>query len=160
MNLAVRLTMKSDRTNNFPKKPWVVEHRVFPNPFAGHRGFIGQRQPGRFEDFKSQSLRQKTQKRKRGPFSRTPGQYPVHLISIPEGPSTQYLWTLVPNTIKGMVFGTRDLKHWVLGPSGYGTSHRGILRGQRKCQLQQPGSTGLLKLRHSLNRDTYLETPM
>ena len=37
---------------------------------------------------------------------------------IPEGPITQALRTLVPNTIKGMVFGTGDLKHWVLGPSG------------------------------------------
>ena len=34
-----------------------------------------------------------------------------------EGPSTQYLRTLVPNTIKSMVFGTRNLKYWVLGPS-------------------------------------------
>ena len=36
----------------------------------------------------------------------------------PEGPSTQYSRTLVPKTMKGMVFGTRDLKYWVLGPSG------------------------------------------
>ena len=40
------------------------------------------------------------------------------LIRDPEGPSTQYLRTLVPNTNKGMVFGTRNLKYWVLGPSG------------------------------------------
>ena len=38
---------------------------------------------------------------------------------IPEGPSTQYLRTLVPKAIKGRVFGTRVLKYWVLGPSGY-----------------------------------------
>ena len=38
--------------------------------------------------------------------------------TTPEGPSTQYLRTLVPNTIKGMVFGTRDLRYWVLRPSG------------------------------------------
>ena len=39
-----------------------------------------------------------------------------------EGPSTQYLRTLVPNTIaiKSMVFGTRNLKYWVLGTSGKG----------------------------------------
>ena len=27
---------------------------------------------------------------------------------------------LVPNTIKGMVFGAKVLKYWVLGPSGRG----------------------------------------
>ena len=37
----------------------------------------------------------------------------------PEGPSTQYLMSLVLNTAKGMVSGTRNLKCWVLGPSGY-----------------------------------------
>ena len=41
-------------------------------------------------------------------------------LSSPEGPSTQYLRPLVPNTIKSMVFGTRVLKCWVLGPSGQG----------------------------------------
>ena len=35
-----------------------------------------------------------------------------------EGPSTQYSRTLVPKASKGMVFGTRVLKYWVLGPSG------------------------------------------
>ena len=35
----------------------------------------------------------------------------------PEGPSTQYFRTLVPKTIEGMIFGTRSLKYWVLGPS-------------------------------------------
>ena len=39
-------------------------------------------------------------------------------LQSPEGPSTQYLRTLVPKAIKGMVFGTRVLKYWVLGPSG------------------------------------------
>ena len=38
----------------------------------------------------------------------------------PEGPSAQYLRPLVPNTIKGLFFGTRVLKYWVLGPSGFG----------------------------------------
>ena len=32
--------------------------------------------------------------------------------------STQYLVTLVPKAIKGMVSGNRVLKYWVLGPSG------------------------------------------
>ena len=41
----------------------------------------------------------------------------------PEGPSTQYLRTLVPNTIKSKVFGTRNLKYWVLGPSGLINPH-------------------------------------
>ena len=36
----------------------------------------------------------------------------------PEGPSTQSLSTLVPNTIKSMVFGIRDHEYWVFGPSG------------------------------------------
>ena len=35
-----------------------------------------------------------------------------------EGPHTQYLRTLVPNTMKGMVSGTKVLKDWVLGPTG------------------------------------------
>ena len=35
----------------------------------------------------------------------------------PEGPSTQCLRTLGPKTIKSMVFETRSLKYWVLGPS-------------------------------------------
>ena len=43
----------------------------------------------------------------------------VNEAFVPEGPSTQYLRTLVPKTIKGIVCGTRDLKHWVLGLSGY-----------------------------------------
>ena len=38
--------------------------------------------------------------------------------TCPEGPSTQYLRTLAPQTIQGMVFGTRVLRYWVLGPSG------------------------------------------
>ena len=38
---------------------------------------------------------------------------------FPEGPSTQYLRTLAPKAIKGMVFGTIVLKYWVLGPSGF-----------------------------------------
>ena len=35
-----------------------------------------------------------------------------------EGPSTQYLRTLVPEAINGMVFGARVLNYWLLGPSG------------------------------------------
>ena len=36
----------------------------------------------------------------------------------PEGPSTQYFRTLVPNTTEGMAFGTRIVAYRVLGPSG------------------------------------------
>ena len=36
----------------------------------------------------------------------------------PEGPSTQYLGILVPETIFLMVFGTMVFKDWVRGPSG------------------------------------------
>ena len=35
-----------------------------------------------------------------------------------EGPSTQYLRFLVPNTMPVLVFGARNLKYWVLGPFG------------------------------------------
>ena len=34
-----------------------------------------------------------------------------------EGPSTQYLRIPAPTATKGMFFGTRYFKHWVLGPS-------------------------------------------
>ena len=40
-------------------------------------------------------------------------------VIFPEGPSTHYSRTPVPNSIKGIVFGTRDLMYWVLGPLGY-----------------------------------------
>ena len=39
----------------------------------------------------------------------------------PEGPSAQYLRTLVPKAIKGMIVWFLEpivLEHWVLGPSG------------------------------------------
>ena len=35
---------------------------------------------------------------------------PMTIAYSPEGPSTQYLRTLVPNAIQGMAFGTRVLK--------------------------------------------------
>ena len=38
-------------------------------------------------------------------------------LKNPEGPSTQHLRSLVPKAINSMVFGTRVLKYWVLGPS-------------------------------------------
>ena len=39
-------------------------------------------------------------------------------VQDPQGRSTQYLRTLVPKTIKGMDFGTKDPTCWVLGPLG------------------------------------------
>ena len=41
----------------------------------------------------------------------------------PERPSIPYLRLLVPKTIPLMVFGTRVLDFWVLGPSGKKTRH-------------------------------------
>ena len=35
-----------------------------------------------------------------------------------QGPSSQYLRSLVPKTIPLMVLGTRVLEYWVLGPAG------------------------------------------
>ena len=59
------------------------------------------------------------QTRSRRPdYGTTDGRSCYREVSYTEGPSTQYLRSLVPNTIKSMVFGTRKLKYWVLGPSG------------------------------------------
>ena len=51
------------------------------------------------------------------------GTLEVEAINYPEGPSTQYFRTLVPNTMKGMGFGTR----WVLGPFGLKRSCSGSM---------------------------------
>ena len=40
------------------------------------------------------------------------------MLASPEGSSTQYLRSLAPRTIKGIVFGTRVPQYWVLGPFG------------------------------------------
>ena len=58
-----------------------------------------------------------------------------------EGASTQYLRTLVSNTIKGMVLGTRILKYWVLGPSGLVTWSRSYVvpsQTMSHCGFQSP----------------------
>ena len=39
--------------------------------------------------------------------------------SILKGSSTSTIRTLVPNTIKSMISGIRNLLYWLLGPSGY-----------------------------------------
>ena len=77
-------------------------------------------------------------------------------ILCPEGPSTQYLRSLVPNTIKSMVFGTRNLKYWLLGPSGmrfrvHAASHK--LHVRPRCV-----SLGLLRLDLGLCRLGLLRT--
>ena len=58
--------------------------------------------------------------------------------SCPQGPSTQYLRTLVPKTMYGMAFGTRVLKKWVRAPSGLGHP-----LAQRSHILELSGSTDL-----------------
>ena len=45
-----------------------------------------------------------------GPFGQYPKASCCQLLRCPEGPSTQYLRTLVPTAIRGMVFGTRNLE--------------------------------------------------
>ena len=58
-------------------------------------------------------------------------------VLFPESPSTQYLRFLIPETILLMVVGTKDLKYWVLGLSGFGfgmelesaTAHLEVLVG-------------------------------
>ena len=68
----------------------------------------------------------------------------VFLLLFPEGPSTQYSRTLAPKTIPLMVFGTRVLQHWVLGPSGIGLGLEDDLV-PTLCSLQQeePSCSGL-----------------
>ena len=59
---------------------------------------------------------------------------------------------LVPNTIKGIVFGTRVFKYWVLGPSG-NSSHAAaapIPKGQLKNEECHPGLSTLEQGRSSL----------
>ena len=43
---------------------------------------------------------------------------PAGTQSLPEGPCNQYMRLPVPKTMPSMVFGTRVLEYWVLGPSG------------------------------------------
>ena len=62
-------------------------------------------------------------------------QRPHRLVHYPEGPSTQYLRTLVPKAINGMVFGTRVLNYWVLGPSGLGAPGASVHPGPIGLQI-------------------------
>ena len=52
--------------------------------------------------------------------------FPPNTTSL-EGSGTQFLRALVSNTFQSMVFGTRNLKCWVLGPSGITRLLSGIL---------------------------------
>ena len=68
------------------------------------------------------------------PMRRSPA---IYMLTVPEGPSTQHLRTLVPNTMSLMMaFGTRVLKHWALGPSGSGfhTKPRPTIRSWRPSE--------------------------
>ena len=67
--------------------------------------------------------------------------------SSPEGPSTQCLRTPVPNTIKGVVFGTRVLKYWVLAPSGQGRAkYFWVAPGRWEAMnLKSPGAISVQK---------------
>ena len=42
----------------------------------------------------------------------------LELDGLPEGPSTQHVRLLIPESLEGMMSGTRDLKYWILGPFG------------------------------------------
>ena len=76
---------------------------------------------------------------------RTPKQEPpvyrtYHFKEYPEGPSTQYSRTLVPKAIKGMVFGTRVLTYWALGPSGIARLATEVKAGGRPRRGQEDPS--------------------
>ena len=47
-------------------------------------------------------------------------------MGAPQGPSTHYLRFLVPKTIVLLVFGTRELTHWVLEPPGSGLCRKAL----------------------------------
>ena len=62
---------------------------------------------------------------------------PGYTLYFPEGPSTQYFGTLVPNTIPSMVFGTIVLKYWVLGPSGFTLEYWFMILGTLEVQAHR-----------------------
>ena len=59
-------------------------------------------------------------------------------MQIPEVPSTRYVRALVPNTTKGMLFGTRVLEYWVLGPSWFYICSCFFFRGFAQDEGQWP----------------------
>ena len=58
------------------------------------------------------------------------------------GPSTQYLRLLVPKAIPSMVFGTRVLKYWVLGPSKIAWTSTAQRPYSKAFRLKGPQTTG------------------
>ena len=64
------------------------------------------------------------------------GGFPGKVRTHPEGPSTHHLRFLVPKTVLSMVFGTRDLKYWVLGPYADSFGKALILRPPAKSSMR------------------------
>ena len=78
--------------------------------------------------------------------------YQYHVLQFlrrkpyPEGPSTRYLRSLVPETIPSMAFGTRVLTYWVLGPSGLHTPCFDVLAvGNLRAWISAPDDSSTLK---------------
>ena len=59
----------------------------------------------------------------------------------PEGPGIEYIRTLVPKAIKGMVVGTVVLEYWVLGPCGKRMFHHPGLLRTNELRSAQGGSS-------------------
>ena len=77
----------------------------------------------------------------------------------PESPSTQYFMTLVRKTIKSMVFGARDLKYWVLGPSGkVKTLLKGIIWRSYRVLIKGLGEDALVPCENLQSTSTQLPT--
>ena len=71
-------------------------------------------------------------------------------LTVPEGPNTQYLRTLVPKAIKGMVFGTGVLKIGYLDPLGVAVSiHTAFYETDFGAQSPLPRSRLNLRGMHS-----------
>ena len=71
--------------------------------------------------------------------------YMLFSVYYPEGPSTQHL--VSPITIPLMVVGTRDLKHWVLGPSGLESKETQDALATQRDPPRRAGSKGIRDLR-------------
>ena len=63
---------------------------------------------------------------------------------FPEGPGTQYSQPLVPKTIFSMVFGTRALKCWVLGASGFSELFTSMLNPNAAASYQSQNQNALM----------------
>ena len=84
------------------------------------------------------------------------------VLTTEEGPSTQYLRSLVPNTMRSVVSGTRNLEYWALGSSGYRPQNllkriavlsepqvcrplASTLKVQRKTKIAAPQGAGVVR---------------